>query len=598
MNTNPQAQASTPFQFADNRPETLIQKNIQQLADQNQGGLDSQLFNPVQKTEEGDSISQFKKSVGEKVESSDLPKEPNDTGLPDQLKTGIENLSGYSMDDVKVHYNSGIPAQLQAHAFAQGTDIHLAAGEEKHLPHEAWHVVQQKQGRVKPTLQMKGGVNVNDDEGLEREADFMGAKAIGMKPLQAYSESRKTDPNISNSNTVQRAVGFEFETGWLVQKGRTEAAHDDVEVSQKLEPLKKKEKIGVSSYEGFKLEADEAEGGQSEIEFITYPPIEEHASNIEVLSSIMVEVEKLGNALISKSAGKFTLDKVTGEVYDYAYVVTPRDSELKAGPQITSGIDLAKISKLASHRNAIDLAPKELKSSINSIEHSADEIAKTDKGKEVSPQLLGLLTLITNYLRVGRGQMGEAHVKEYMDDPPTRHGMALNYPKRIAEPLLSRTQFGKLFSLIPEREQIFYKKNPKAWLDLVIESAGGYKLYHPLKPVIERGIQEDELGDSNLNVKEVGPRRDEWILGIIEGSDALTKMKDSESMGEFGDKTEGVGAGSFSGEGMIEAGIFEFRGAQAQKIPLSQWKKFAVDFLKYIITLHDQSLPIPIPKKK
>jgi hypothetical protein len=47
---------------------------------------------------------------------------------------GIENLSGFSMSDVKVHYNSDKPAQLQAHAYAQGTDIHLASGQEKHLP--------------------------------------------------------------------------------------------------------------------------------------------------------------------------------------------------------------------------------------------------------------------------------------------------------------------------------------------------------------------------------------------------------------------------------------------------------------------------------
>ncbi|GGE72627.1 hypothetical protein [Massilia psychrophila] len=30
---------------------------------------------------------------------------PNRTGLPDQLKAGIESLCGISMDDVKVHYN-------------------------------------------------------------------------------------------------------------------------------------------------------------------------------------------------------------------------------------------------------------------------------------------------------------------------------------------------------------------------------------------------------------------------------------------------------------------------------------------------------------
>ncbi len=102
----------------------------------------------------------------------------NKTGLPDRLKTGIENLSGYSMDDVKVHYNSDKPSQLQAHAYAQGTDIHVAPGQEKHLPHEAWHMVQQKQGRVKSPLHRKGKENINDDEGLEKEADVMGQRAF------------------------------------------------------------------------------------------------------------------------------------------------------------------------------------------------------------------------------------------------------------------------------------------------------------------------------------------------------------------------------------------------------------------------------------
>ncbi|NHZ81655.1 DUF4157 domain-containing protein [Massilia sp. CCM 8695] len=101
----------------------------------------------------------------------------NNSGLPDQLKAGVESLSGVSMDHVKVHYNSAQPAQLNAHAFAQGSDIHVAPGQERHLPHEAWHVVQQAQGRVGPTLQMKAGVAVNDDAGLEREADVMGARA-------------------------------------------------------------------------------------------------------------------------------------------------------------------------------------------------------------------------------------------------------------------------------------------------------------------------------------------------------------------------------------------------------------------------------------
>jgi hypothetical protein len=107
------------------------------------------------------------------------PSMPNRTGLPVDLKSGVELLSGMSMDHVEVHYNSSQPAQLQAHAYAQGSDIHLAPGQDQHLPHEAWHVVQQAQGRVQATLQLKDGVAVNDDQELEREADVMGAKALG-----------------------------------------------------------------------------------------------------------------------------------------------------------------------------------------------------------------------------------------------------------------------------------------------------------------------------------------------------------------------------------------------------------------------------------
>ncbi len=102
----------------------------------------------------------------------------NKTGLPSNLKAGVEKLSGLSMDDVKVHYNSDQPAQLNAEAYAQGTAIHIAPGQEKHLPHEAWHVVQQKQGRVKPTMQMKEAIDINDDAALEVEADIMGTKAV------------------------------------------------------------------------------------------------------------------------------------------------------------------------------------------------------------------------------------------------------------------------------------------------------------------------------------------------------------------------------------------------------------------------------------
>lgn len=127
-----------------------------------------------------------------------MQKKENNTGLPDNLKTGVENLSGISLDNVKVHYNSDKPAQIGALAYTQGTDIHVGPEQEKHLPHEAWHVVQQAQGRVRPTIQMKN-FQVNDDVGLEKEADEMSGKINSTvtinHPLQAAGNS--------NTHTLQ-----------------------------------------------------------------------------------------------------------------------------------------------------------------------------------------------------------------------------------------------------------------------------------------------------------------------------------------------------------------------------------------------------------
>lgn len=136
-----------------------------------------------------DRIMQLQKSIGNQAvlqlmrdnkQDQVFQRKKNETGLPDELKAGLENLSGMDMSDVKVHYQSDKPRQIGALAYAQGTDIHLGPGQEHHLPHEGWHVVQQMQGRVKPTLQMKAGVQINDEFSLEKEADQMGAQALRM----------------------------------------------------------------------------------------------------------------------------------------------------------------------------------------------------------------------------------------------------------------------------------------------------------------------------------------------------------------------------------------------------------------------------------
>ncbi len=148
---------------------------------------------------------------GELTSNHSIQRRPNNTGIPDQLKSGIEVLSGIDMNDVHVHYNSSRPAQLQAMAYAQGNQIHLGPGQERHLPHEAWHVVQQKQGRVKPTGQLKGSTSINDDPVLEKEADVMGAKAMQMKSVNGVIPKKQLLPS-GDKSPAQFRMGVEYET--------------------------------------------------------------------------------------------------------------------------------------------------------------------------------------------------------------------------------------------------------------------------------------------------------------------------------------------------------------------------------------------------
>ena len=148
----------------DNRPDGsrnyLSGHPLQRVEDdEEEDVLQGKLSAPVQRVEsEEDDDEVLQGKMAEPV-----PK--NETGLPDNLKAGVESLSGYSLDDVRVHYNSSKPATVQALAYTQGTDIHVA---------------QQMAGRVSPTTNING-MPVNDNAALEHEADVMGEKAVSQR---------------------------------------------------------------------------------------------------------------------------------------------------------------------------------------------------------------------------------------------------------------------------------------------------------------------------------------------------------------------------------------------------------------------------------
>lgn len=191
-------------------------------------------------------IPQQTPQEGEPLQRTTEPRQSkeNTTGLPDTLKTGVELLSGLSMDDVHVHYNSSEPSKFQALAYTQGTEIHVGPGQEQHLAHEAWHVAQQKQGRVKPMLQAKG-VAINDDQSLEQEASVMGTEAVTarsraeqknrsialVQPKSLYTEKvaqyKKSDANSLHSATAQTRV-VQFFGGMLGLAGHGQLAANTI----------------------------------------------------------------------------------------------------------------------------------------------------------------------------------------------------------------------------------------------------------------------------------------------------------------------------------------------------------------------------------
>jgi hypothetical protein len=124
----------------------------------------------------------------------------------------MEALSGLSLDHVRVRYDSPQPANVGALAYTRGHEIDLAPGEERHLPHEAWHVVQQARGRARP-MGSVAGHSLNDDVALEREADVMGTRAARMPaPASAPHGPAPAASAGSPAPVIQRVIAINGKT--------------------------------------------------------------------------------------------------------------------------------------------------------------------------------------------------------------------------------------------------------------------------------------------------------------------------------------------------------------------------------------------------
>lgn len=157
--------------------------------------------------------------------------------LPVGLRTTIKFLSGYDLEDVRVYYNSTKPEQIRSLAYAYGIDIYLGTGQEKYLAHEAWHVVQQKQGRVKPTGWLENGAGINTDEALEKEAELISSlldAALSEDVLNGRTQHCKPESRERSSDftwfPVIQCAGLEY----LVQPKVNQLIEPDVALQDDL----------------------------------------------------------------------------------------------------------------------------------------------------------------------------------------------------------------------------------------------------------------------------------------------------------------------------------------------------------------------------
>ncbi|MCM1119692.1 MAG: DUF4157 domain-containing protein [bacterium] len=128
----------------------------------------------------------------------------NTTGIPTQLKRRLEESTSLKLDDVKVHYRSERPATLDALAYTQGTQVYLGPGQERHLPHELGHVVQQKLGMVRADSRHESGAPLNTDRALERQADRIGA---GRERIAGRLLSRRSEPTVQRMSVLEGVTG-------------------------------------------------------------------------------------------------------------------------------------------------------------------------------------------------------------------------------------------------------------------------------------------------------------------------------------------------------------------------------------------------------
>jgi hypothetical protein len=531
-------------------------------------------------------VLQLQRAVGNRATGRLLSRraarnKENETGLPGDLKAGIENLSGVAVDDVKVHYDSPEPARLQALAYTRGADIYVAPGQEKHLPHEAWHVVQQKRGQAKPTLLVKGEA-VNDDDGLEREADRMGEMAARVGDADAPLGPLEDTPAATGTELVQRRVGFEFESV-TDSKWRFQGRNNDLEHWAGIAHTKEILLFTKSGNAG-------AGADNGVVEFITKP-----LSDWETVAGTMSELEKMVETLRNKTT------VLTDPENDKARAITGlaqhrivASNTFLARPQATIGVSALSIPELFTALLRMNKgggptesdAPLEfdpvvanktlayqLGVSLNAsgdILKTAFSAAKLDFGElkeSVRGELIGFLSVILKTLW----------------DAYSNSGSELTDPK-YAFPLMFRTDFVSMLNTLQGEAQKLFRD---LWNDGHLKKAIN-EMYGLDEPVFPGGYTGAD------KKRHKGPTKNEWIESIVSGGDPKDLMSPPPTFPRHNTMQRPEGLGAYTADqDLLLFELRELMGLGSQ--PPEKWVDIAMAVCRLVAkTEGDAKLDPPV----
>lgn len=536
------------------------------------------------------------------VQRSAVPEVLRSSGRPLDTPTRTEMEARLGADFASVRVHDGPLAQrsaaeIGARAYTSGEHVVIGpGGRDRHtLAHELTHVIQQRSGPVSGT-DNGAGLRVSDPgDRFERAAEANARRALsGPVPSQASPHADGAGHGPA-AGVVQRAVGFEFETGLetlaadpglrqserrnerfikqFSSRGRWEGRDFMAPASTEYmgRGLMKKETL-VTVANLFTMEADEASMGGSDLEFVTEAFPETDAGRDRLVQAMTLigavaaalardqrpydagELAALvgGTARVPAPSGQAT-GKSRGAVGKVFKSFPPPEYVVKAiggvtaNPQTTAGVHLSRIPDLIQETHPQPPAA------------GAAQALHPMSQQDIKRVQATALERVDAY--VGNGFVVPSAVQNQAPAAPSEELRGLltltatyliggagsggqAYLKGIA-PLLARTDFAAMYAQLPRDEQTNFATSPDIFVDLALRAAG--------LPTTDAPVFAGTIGTtSQVDLRHVTRRI--WLGGMVAGQDLMSAAgyrnhdwgrtdndqlaTEFESMGSYGAKTD------------------------------------------------------------